>query len=162
MAGPLLYSTNPFIKLIVQEKYRGDFHYIWCSESFDSNKLPGYSIASLVASTSNPASIYKDLSQGCKKGEKHCSKIGEIRTSLKALAVDWHKKGEINDDDKEELILLADEKDPMFWRPLIYVMPRDIVKAKLKPVKLSARASFGSEFVIEDLKRTEFDIIEID
>ena len=162
MAGPLLYSTNPFIKLIVQEKYRGDSHYVWCSESFDSNKQPGYSISSLVASTSNPASIYKDLSQGCKKGEKHCSKIGEIRTSLKALAVDWHLKNEITVEDKEELMLLADETDPMYWRPLVYVIPRHLVQTKLTPINLGKRASFGNEFVIEDLKRDEFDIIEID
>ncbi len=161
MPGHLLYSTNPFIKLIVQEKYRKDLHYIWCSESFDSNKQGSYSVASLVAASSNPASIYKELNLGCKKGEKHCDKITKIRASLKALAIDWFNKGEISFDDKEELILLADETDPVYWRPVVYVIPRHLVEARLEAVNLSLRASFGNEFIIKDLKRNEFDIIEI-
>lgn len=162
MSGHLLYSTNPFVKLIIQEKYRGDSHYVWCSESFDSNRQPGYSAASLVAASSNPASIYKDLREGCKKGEKHCAKIRDTKASLKALAVDWANKGEITEEDKQEIILLSEDHDPMYWRPIVYVIPRHLVVGKLRKVELGRRASFGSEFIIENLMRDEFDIIEID
>lgn len=162
MAAQILYSTNPFIKLLIQERYRNDAHYVWCSESFDSAKQPGYSAASLVAASSNPASLYKELRNGCLKGEKHCSKIGETRTSLKALAVQWEQKGEINTAEKEEIILLADDQDPTYWQPLIYVIPRDLVHARLQSVHLGKRASFGRKFIIDDLKRNEFDIISLD
>ncbi|TXG94651.1 MAG: hypothetical protein E6R09_16975 [Rhodocyclaceae bacterium] len=161
-AGPLLFSTNPLIKLLIQERYRKDIHYVWCSESFDSSKQPGYSLASLVAPSSNPISIYRELRDGYRKGEKHSDKIRQTKTTLKALAVDWHSKGEISDQDKEEIILLADDPDMAYWRPLVYVIPRNIVEAKLKLVHLGKRASFGLEFVIEELQRNEFDIIEFE
>ncbi len=76
--------------------------------------------------------------------------------------MDWANKGEITADEKEEIILLADDNDPLYWRPLVYVIPRSLVEVKLKPVALGRRASFGNEFIIDNLIRTEFDIIEID
>jgi hypothetical protein len=163
MPVPLfLYSTNPYIKLLIEERFREDKHYAWCSESFDSAKQPGYSASSLVAASSNPASLYKELREGCKRGEKHCSKIGDTRTRLKALAVEWEQKGEISSEDKEEIILLADDQDPMYWQPLIYVIPRHLVESRLQKVHLGLRASFGREFIIGDLNRNEFDIISLD
>lgn len=162
MAGPILYSTNPFIKLLIQEKYRKDIHYVWCSESFDSSKQSGYSAASLVAPSSNPASIYKELRDGCKRADKHCSKIADTRATLKSLAVDWNNKGEVTAEEKEEIILLADDNDSLYWRPLVYVIPRKLVESQLKAVALGKRASFGNEFIIENLARNEFDIIEVD
>jgi hypothetical protein len=160
--GPLLFSTNPLIKLLIQERYRKDEHYVWCSESFDSNKQPGYSAASLVPPSSNPSSIYRELREGCQKGEKHSTKIRDARGTLKALAVTWHDNGEISSQDKEEIIMLADDPDLTYWRPLVYVIPRNLVQARLKPVHLQQRASFGLEFIVEDLKRNEFDIIEFE
>lgn len=162
IAGPLLFSTNPLIKLLIQERYRNDLHYVWCSESFDSSKQHGYSLASLVAPSSNPISIYKELREGWRKGEKHSEKIRQTKATLKALAVDWHAKGEISEQDKEEIILLADEPDLTYWRPLVYVIPRSIVEVRLQPVHLGKRASLGLEFIIEDLQRSEFDIIEFE
>ncbi|HLP97999.1 MAG TPA: hypothetical protein VK149_06105 [Sideroxyarcus sp.] len=162
MSGPFLYSTNPFIKLLIQERYRNDEHYVWCAESFDANKQPGFTAASLVAASSNPASIYKELRMGCQKGEKHCSKIKEVRASLKALAVAWEAAGEITEDDKQEIILLADDPDPMYWQPLIYVIHKERVQDRLENVPLVSRASWGKEFVLKNMKRTEFDIITVD
>lgn len=162
MASTFLYSTNPFIKLLIQERYRNDEHYVWCAESFDANKQPGFTSASLVAASSNPASIYKELRVGCQKGEKHCSKIRDVRTSLKALAVAWENSGEISESDKQEIILLADDPDPMYWQPLIYVINKDLVHGRLENVPLANRASWGKEFVLKDMKRAEFDIITVD
>jgi hypothetical protein len=58
--------------------------------------------------------------------------------------------------------MLADDPDLTYWRPLVYVIPRNLVEARLKPVHLKQRASFGLEFLVEDLKRNEFDIIEFE
>jgi hypothetical protein len=66
MSGPVLYSTNVFLKFHIQEQYRGDIHYVWCSENFDSRKLSAYSSGSLVPPSSNPADIYRQLQQDVK------------------------------------------------------------------------------------------------
>jgi len=47
------------------------------------------------------------------------------------------------------------------WRPLLYIIPRDLVASRLKVVPIHKRASFGDEFIVEDLKRGEFDVIEL-
>jgi hypothetical protein len=47
------------------------------------------------------------------------------------------------------------------WRPLVYVIPRTGVESRLKLVPMHKRAGFGPEYIIEDLRRSEFDLIEL-
>jgi hypothetical protein len=69
--------------------------------------------------------------------------------------------GDISKDDKEEIIYRVDTSDFDDWRPLLYIAPRDLVKSRLQIVPPSKRASFGLEYIIPDLKRNEFDIVEL-
>jgi len=46
------------------------------------------------------------------------------------------------------------------WRPLLYVIPRAIVASRLQAVPACRRAGRGDEYVMSDLKGSEFDIIE--
>jgi hypothetical protein len=157
----LLYSTNVFLKLLIQERFRGDVHYIWCSEYFDSKSLPRYSSSSLIAPSSNPADIYLELRRAVHGKDRHCLKINEQKLSLKSLAITWEASGEISTDNKEEIIYRVDTADFDDWRPLLYIAPRDLVQSRLQVVPPSKRASFGLEYIIPDLKRSEFDIIEL-
>lgn len=161
MSLPLLYSTNVLLKLLIQERFRGDIHYVWCSESFDSQSLPRYSHRSQVAPSSNPADIYRELKGAVQRKDQHCYKINEQKLSLKTLAVEWENAGEITSEDKEEIIYRVDNASFDDWRPLIYVIPRAMVEPRLKVVPANKRASFGPEFIIADLHRYEFDIIEL-
>jgi hypothetical protein len=161
MSPPLLYSTNVFLKLLVQERFRGDVHYAWCSESFDSSTLPRYSLSSQVAPSSNPADIYRELKNAVQRKDQHCYKINEQKLSLKNLAITWEAAGEINSDDKEEIIYRVDNASFDDWRPLLYIIPRSLVLPRLQTVPPNKRASFGPEFIIPDLQRSEFDIIEL-
>lgn len=161
MSSPLLYSTNVFLKLHIQERFRGDVHYVWCSESFDGAKHGAYSGASLVAPSSNPADIYRQLKQDIERADRHSAKISAQRASLAALAVDWEKAGEISADERDEIVYMAKNATFNEWRPLIYVIPRDPLKARLKLVAPEKRAGLGIEYIISDLRRHEFDVIEI-
>lgn len=161
MAPPLLYSTNVFLKLLIQERYRGDVHYVWCSEHFDSQSLPRYSLSAQVAPSSNPADIYRDLKSAVQRRDQHSYKINEQKLSLKNLALRWETTGEISADDKEEIVYRCDNAGFEDWRPLIYIVPRVAVESRLKLVPPDKRASFGPEFIISDLARNEFDIIEL-
>lgn len=157
----LLYSTNVFLKLLIQERFRGDIHYVWCSEFFDSKSLPRYSSSSQIAPSSNPADIYLDLKGAVQRKDEHSYKINEQKLSLKNLAIKWEASGEISTDDKEEIIYRVDKASFDDWRPLIYVVPRALVETRMQPVPPTKRASFGPEYIIPDLKRSEFDIIEL-
>lgn len=161
MPPPLLYSTNVFLKLLINERFRGDTHYVWCSEFFDSSSLYRYSVNSQVAPSSNPADIYRDLKLAVQKKDQHCYKINEQKVSLKNLAIAWEASGEITAEDKEEIIYRVDNASFDDWRPLLYVIPRTLVDARLQHVPPNKRASFGPEFIIPDLQRGEFDIIEL-
>jgi hypothetical protein len=158
---PLLYSTNVLLKLLIQERFRRDIHYIWCSEHFDSSTLPKYSVSSNIAPSSNPADIYKELKIAVEKNDKHCYKIKEQKLSFKNLALDWETKGEITADDKEEIIYWVDNASFDQWRPLIYITPYELVKSRLQKVPPDKRASMGMEYIIPDLSRDEFGIIEL-
>lgn len=159
MAG-LLYSVNPLVKLLIQEKYRSDRHYVWCSELFDSTAASPYSFASLVPPSSNPRQIYQDLDKACKGKDSHNDKIVKTRTLYQTLAEGWLGAGEITTDQRDEIAHLVTKADFDLWRPLIYIIPRAPVEAKLQLVHPSKRAGHGAEFIIADLLRAEFEIVE--
>lgn len=158
---PLLYSTNVLLKLLIQERFRNDVHYIWCSENFDSAALSRYSFSSNVAPSSNPADIYRELKTAVQRSDQHCHKINEQKLSLKNLALIWQTNGEISADEKDEIIYMVDNASFDQWRPLIYVTPRALVESRLQIVPPDKRASLGIEYIIPDLQRSEFGIIEL-
>ena len=160
MSSLLLYSTNVYLKLLIQERYRNNLHYVWCSDCFDSTKLAGYSSGALNAPSSNPVEIYKELKRDVERGDLHSSKIRDQRATFKSLAVKWQLAGEITKFQEQEIIYMVDNALIKLWRPLIYVIPRTSIQARLQLVPLSQRASFADEFIIPDLARLEFDLIE--
>jgi hypothetical protein len=163
MAAQILYSTNTRMKLLIAEKYRKDVHYAWCGDCFDSSKVGAYSMQALTAPSSDPCAIYKQLSLDVQRSDKHSSKIKEQKLSLAKLAVDWKTKGEISTEDEEEIIYMMEHSDFSYWKPLLYVISRpSIDPARIKSVPIGSRASFGAEYIISDLQRGEFDIVELE
>jgi len=161
MTGPLLYSTNVFLKLYIQKRYRADIHFVWCGELFDSRTASRYSLGALVPASSNPADIYRELKRDVDSRDMHSAKINAQKASFKSLAIDWEANGEISASDKAEIITLIDTVSFDYWRPLIYVIPRAQVSTRLQHVSLANRAGLGDEFIISDLKSDEFDVIEL-
>ncbi len=160
MAGNILYSTNVFLKYYIHKEFYNDFHYVWCCDMFDAKASARYTSSSLVAPTSNPYDIYFDLKNAIDKHDRHNKKITEQKDSIKAIAIKNHKNGIINDTQKDEIIFMVDYSDFRDWRPLIYLIPKDPVIQRLKTVPIKNRASFGTEYIIEDLNTSEFDVIE--
>ncbi len=150
------------MKYLINEKYRGNVHYVWCSESFDSKTLGTYVSGSLVAPTSNPKDIFLDLKRAVDATDKHNAKINEQISALLARAVKWEASGDISTSDKDDIIYMVNE--PAYfkhWRPLLYVIPRAPVEARLQPVPAALCASLGKEYILSDLRRDEFDLIEL-
>jgi hypothetical protein len=156
----LLYSTNCFLKYLVQRTYRHDKHYVWCSEFFDSNDAAPRSLASLVPASSSPAEIYSRLRNDVKTKDQHSAKIAEQGASIKRLAVKWHKASEISLEEKEEITCLVKKATFEDWRPLIYIIPRGPVGERAKTVAVKKRAGLGREYIVSDLDGSEFHVIE--
>lgn len=150
------------MKYLINEKYRGNIHYVWCSESFDSKTLGSYVSGSLVAPTSNPKDIFLDLKRAVDATDKHNAKINEQISALSARAVKWEANAEISTLDKDDIIYMVNESAYFkHWRPLLYVIPRAPVEARLQAVPAALCASLGKEYILSDLRRDEFDLIEL-
>lgn len=157
----VLYSANPRIKLLIQERFRNDLHYVWCAEQFDSSKASAYSSAALTAPSSDPKKIYDGLYDDCARSDRHSAKIKDMRSSLTALAAEWSSTGECSTEQAQEIVFLVNQESYELWKPLLYVIPRQAVEAKLQLVPVDRRASAGLEYIIPNLARHEFDIMEL-
>jgi len=149
------------LKLFIQQKYRGDKHYVWCGENFDSTKVSHYSTTARAAPSSDPSAIYAQLKRAITYSDAHCDKIVSQRNSIIKLAKGWAAKGEISEQDLKDITFNAKHASLNDWRPLIYVIPREKVEPRLVPVPADKRASLGNEFILRDLSADEFDIIEL-
>ncbi len=158
---PLLYSTNVYLKLLIHEMYFGDIHYVWCSEIFDSQQESRYRASGNIPPSSNPADIYRRLKTDVEGGDKHSPLITEKRASIESMAISSESKECLSEAERDEIIYLSKTADIQLWRPLIYVIPVGLVKTRLELVPPTNRAGIGMEYIIPDLNRDEFDIIEL-
>jgi len=55
---------------------------------------------------------------------------------------------------------MVNHADFKLWRPLVYVIPVADVSGRIETVPMDKCAGFSEEYIIKDLKRSEFDIIE--
>lgn len=161
MPGPLLYSANPWIKYHIQKQYRGDRHYVWCSETFDGALLSPLDRGAFVAPSSNPAQIYRELAEAVRKGDRHCARIGELRLGIKQRATQWHLDGNLGTADLEEITALTDSLDLAVWKPYLYIIPRQSVESRIERVPPDERAGVTIEYRIADLNGSDFDIVQL-
>ena len=82
------------------------------------------------------------------------------KASFTKLAIEWANKGEIQDNQRDEILYMLKNADFGDWQPLLYVIPRPPVEARLQVVPIDRRASFEEEYIIENLAGSEFDILE--
>jgi hypothetical protein len=156
MSDLVLYSTNTFLKFHIQNKYRSEIHYVWCSECFDRNAEDPRGTASLLAPSSNPADIYRDLKRDVSGTDSHSAKITAQKITLSSLALEWAANGDITVEQKEDILYMVEKGPFNLWRPLLYVIPRAPVGPRLQRVPYRRCAGFGNEYIIPDLKRCEF------
>ena len=148
---------------MLNEQFRGDVHFVWCGDFFDSTKAAAYSRASMTPPSSDPCAIYRQLHREVKKLDRHSSKIQEQKLSLARLAAEWKEANELSADQAEEMIYIVNQGSIEDFSPLLYVIPGEKVAPRLQVVAANKRANLMSrEYIIPDLKRHEFDIVEFD
>lgn len=135
---------------------------MWCSENFDSTKQPSYSGAALTAPSSDPCSIYKLLKADIERSDIHSAKITQVKTGIESAAIRWSNDGEITADEAAEIFYMIKTADFRLWRPIVYIIPRvNLESSRVQLVAPEKRASLGVEYIVPDLDRNEFDMIEL-
>jgi hypothetical protein len=157
------FSTNPWIKWYICNRWRGDVHFVWCSEVFDPSSKGASHYGSLIPPTSSPCAIYKDLAAAVRGRDRHNAKIVAHIASISARAEKWRADGEITDAVANEILAIVNRGDFDIWRPMLYIIPcAAIAAARVELVPIAERAGLGDEFRIKDLKGAEFEGIMFD
>jgi hypothetical protein len=163
MPGPILYSANPWFATEVATQYRDGIHFAWVCECFDTEKALGGSAAAMIAPTSNPRRIYRNLFEEYKAQEEHSLEIKRYKKTFTRLAKIWRDEGSITKPQCDEIIASVRARSWIIWKPVLYVIPRAPIEAagRLISVPRADRAGYGPEQQIIDLRPDEFDIIEL-
>ncbi len=162
MAGPILYSTNPWIAHDLSVRYLGGKHFAWCSEIFDPTTAATASAGAAIAPSSSPRQIFDRLYDDCTGEEKHSALIGRYKRTFRRLATNWLASKTIDAKQYAEITGLVNAQSWRPWRPILYVVPRQPIETagRLVAVPPPLRAGYGPEFQISELLPPEFDIIE--
>jgi len=163
MAGPLLYSTNPWFSVELIERYRKGVYYAWVCECFDTDKAPADTAIAKIAASSNPAEIYRRLRADIKSKDEHSLLISSYRKTFGRLARKWLAATEITKAEHDEILASVRARSWTIWEPVLYVIPRGPIEVagRLESVVRKERAAYGPEQRVIDLKRHEFDILEL-
>lgn len=159
--GLLLYSTNTYLKWLICERYRKE-HFVWCSAAFDGNAAGFRAVNITTAHTSNPKDLYTKYRKSVKNADRHDPTIPGFAASLKGIATsNWLAPGKITQAEHQEIIFEIDNAAITDWRPLLFVIPLQGVQQRCKLVPAQKRAGRGYEWIIEDLRAEEFDVLEL-
>ena len=159
--GLLLYSANTWLAYKVSREYYGDLHYVWCSPHFSSQSVPSYDYAN--PPSSSPSGIYQSLLAEVAGQDLHGVKIEANRVGIMNGANMKAASKKITNRQKREIHSIVKRAERSYFRPLLYIIPFSMVRHLVREVPVKMRAHpFSREFVIEELPRTYFDIIEYD
>lgn len=159
MPNPLiLYSTNSSLAYNVARHYYGDKHYVWCTPFFGLTPLPGGGYN--MPASSSPAEIYNAYRRDIASGDMHSAKIQSNRAGILRGSTLMRRAKIIDKTQAQEISQICRDAQLADFKPLIYVIPFDLVSTKLKPVPINKRASpFSAEYILESLPADHFDII---
>ena len=161
MADPLvLYSTYSWLAYKINEMYYGDQHYVWCTPFFDPRSR--FAKESAVPPTSSPREIYDVLYEECRRRDQHSKKVDQNRLGILHGADVKLRLGAISPVQHEEISAIATNAVIGDFFPLLFVIPYAPVAAIIKQVPIKERAHvLSQEFILENLPRRAFDVLEI-
>jgi hypothetical protein len=155
----LLYSTNTWLAFNISQQFFKGKHYIWCTPYFDSTTDP---FIYTVAPTSSPKDICLNLLKEVKQGDRHSSKIIDNKSGILRGASIKRNLNVISEEEEKEIIAIVDNAETRDFSPLVYIIPHQKVKRLVEKVPPEKKAHpLSNEFIIQDLPRTYFDIIDL-
>lgn len=158
----VLYSVNTYLAYMINERYYGSKHYVWCSEVFDATARNSLGHYGSIPPTSNPREIYHSLYEEVKRGDRHSAKIEQNRRGILLGAEEKLKAGEIHQNQYDEINQIVKAVELSKFRPLLYVIPYHYVARSVREATVAERAHpLSLELITESLDRKHFDPIEI-
>jgi hypothetical protein len=160
MADPIiLYSCNTWLAYTINETYYQRVHYVWCTPVFDPTSP--FASVSAIPPTSSPREIYDTLFEEIRRGDRHSAKVAQNRLGILRGADVRLSQGIITAAQRDEIIAIESCADLHDFRPLLLVIPFALVRPRVKQVPIKDRAHpLSQEFIIENLARSEFDVLE--
>lgn len=152
----ILYSAGTKLAYLLNQKFYGGLHYVWCAPAPDSDSVLGGN-----PPTSDPWQICMDLAEHVRRADKHSSLIANNRGGLIRGASAREQQGLITSDTRKLIEEIVNAATFEQFKPLFMVMAYDDVKGLVQPVAIAERATaLSQEFVIADLPRANFDVWE--
>lgn len=161
MTPILLYSINSRLAYNINKQYHNK-HYVWCATKFNTNDCK--SIERNNPNSSNPIEILKTYNSEIKKAltDLH-TKPDFLVERINGILYGLELNG--GNGDSEGLIsqIKSQIENNTIWKemkPVLYIIPYDLVKDRIKHVPpLKTAGILSDEYIIEDLLDDEFDAI---
>lgn len=160
MGEIIFYSINSYLAFWLNENFYKK-HFVWCAPVFDPTKLNDYDQNRKIPPSSAPAKIYERLKEDVTNSDLHSIKISENRNGLTKGALINFENGTITDIELARIQKIIKNAEINDFRPLVYIIPFNLIKDKLKLVDVEEAANpLSIEYQITELMSNEFDIIE--
>jgi hypothetical protein len=155
----ILYSTNTWLAYTIAQRYYRAEHYAWCTPYFDPRR---YGNDAAVPPTSSPLEVYQSLAAEAARGDRHSAKIEENRAGIRHGASAKRAAGIIDDSQERAIVTIVDLAYGNDFRPLMYIIPYSLVARKLREPPPEDKAHpLSAEYVIDNMPRKHFDVIEL-
>lgn len=156
----LFYSANSKLSYYLSTSYYDSIFYVWCSPVFDPSTLDALDPRRRIPGSSAPCNIYKGLLKDTNEEDRHSVLIANNRNGLKRGALEKFNSNVITADELALINTLIDSASFPEFKPLLYLIPKDIVGAKAVRVHSSVAAHpLSEEYIIENLELNEFEVI---
>lgn len=155
-----MYSTNTRLAYMLNQKYYGEQHYVYCCPYFDARQVS--ELEHGTPPSSSPAELLRDFAAESARTDRHAARIALNKAGLRRGAVAKLAAGMISTDQQSEILQIIDTAEPALFRPLLYVIPSAAIETKIRAVPLADKAHpLSEEYIIDALRRSEFDVVEI-
>ena len=150
----ILYSAGTRLAYLINQKYYGGLHYVWCAPAPDSDPIAGRN-----PPTSDPWKICRDLADHVTKADRHSPLIASNRAGIIRGAAARCAQGAIDSATMAVIEEIANKAEIADFVPIFMVIPYSEVKDLVNPVGISSKATaLSQEFIISDLPRDKFDV----
>lgn len=157
----LFYSANSYLSFLVNRRFYGGQHYVWCSPTFNPTTLDELNPLRNIAISSSPHHIYANYRDSAKSGDTHSDLIKQNKRGIKRGAAAMLAANRIDQNQYQMIIYMVNHAQLSDFRPLLYLIPANLIEKKLNVVSAKQAANpLGPEYRIFDLLDTEFDAIE--
>lgn len=157
----LFYSANTYLSFIINQRFYGGKHYVWCSPAFNPASLDSLNPLRNIPGTSSPHDIYINYRNTAATPDRHNPQVLQNIRGIKRGASIMLSEKKITQNQYQMILHMVKHAAPSDFRPLLYLIPAHLVESKLAevPAKMTANP-LGVEYRIFDLMDGEFEVLE--